>query len=63
VGYVSIWTGEHLKTFARVRQPRRVTWKRGGAWVDAIGLAKLGLLSMAGTGFTANFDYVHVYKA
>jgi arabinan endo-1,5-alpha-L-arabinosidase len=39
-----------------------VTWKRGGVWVDAVGPAQLGLLSMAGTGFTANFDYVHVYN-
>jgi hypothetical protein len=30
--------------------------------VDAVGPAQLGLRSMAGTGFTANFDYVHVYN-
>jgi arabinan endo-1,5-alpha-L-arabinosidase len=38
-----------------------VTWRRGAVWVAAIGPAQLALLSMSGTGFTANFDYVHVF--
>ncbi|MGE5462293.1 MAG: family 43 glycosylhydrolase [Syntrophothermus sp.] len=40
-----------------------VNWVRGGAWTHQIGSnAKIGLVSMGGSGFTANFDYVHVYS-
>ena len=39
-----------------------VTWVRGGVWTHNLGAgAKIGLLSMGGSGFTANFDYVRVY--
>jgi arabinan endo-1,5-alpha-L-arabinosidase len=39
-----------------------VTWVRGGAWTHQLGSnAHIGLVSMGGSGFTANFDYVHVY--
>jgi arabinan endo-1,5-alpha-L-arabinosidase len=40
-----------------------VTWVRGATWTHKLGNdAKIGLLSMGGSGFTANFDYVRVYK-
>ena len=37
-------------------------WVRGGTWTHLLGSnAHIGLVSMGGTGFTANFDYVRVY--
>jgi arabinan endo-1,5-alpha-L-arabinosidase len=37
-------------------------WERGGTWTHNLGqAARIGLVSMGGSGFTANFDYVHVY--
>jgi hypothetical protein len=37
-------------------------WVRGGTWTHQLGSnARIGLLSMGGSGFQANFDYVHVY--
>jgi arabinan endo-1,5-alpha-L-arabinosidase len=39
-----------------------VNWVRGGAWTHQLGSnAHIGLVSMGGSGFTANFDYVRVY--
>jgi arabinan endo-1,5-alpha-L-arabinosidase len=40
------------------------TWVRGGTWTHNLGdAAKIGLVSMGGAGFVANFDYVRVYRA
>ena len=40
-----------------------VTWVRGGTWTHDLGdEAKIGLVSMGGSGFTAEFDYVRVYR-
>jgi arabinan endo-1,5-alpha-L-arabinosidase len=39
-----------------------VDWARGGTWTHQLGAnARIGLVSMGGSGFTANFDYVRVY--
>jgi arabinan endo-1,5-alpha-L-arabinosidase len=39
-----------------------VNWTRGGTWTHNLGSnARIGLVSMGGGGFTANFDYVRVY--
>jgi arabinan endo-1,5-alpha-L-arabinosidase len=39
-------------------------WIRGGTWTHALGdNARIGLVSMGGSGFTAKFDYVRVYRA
>jgi arabinan endo-1,5-alpha-L-arabinosidase len=39
------------------------TWNRGGTWTHRLGAnARLGLVSMGGSGFTAKFDYVRVYS-
>ena len=39
-----------------------VSWVRGGTWTHQLGSnAHIGLVSMGGSGFTANFDYVRVY--
>jgi arabinan endo-1,5-alpha-L-arabinosidase len=38
-------------------------WVRGGTWTHNLGTdARIGLVSMGGSGFVANFDYVRVYK-
>ena len=38
-------------------------WVRGGTWTHQLGSnVRIGLVSMGGPGFTANFDYVHVYE-
>jgi arabinan endo-1,5-alpha-L-arabinosidase len=39
-----------------------VHWVRGGTWTHQLGSdAQIGLVSMGGSGFIANFDYVRVY--
>jgi arabinan endo-1,5-alpha-L-arabinosidase len=39
------------------------TWARGGVWTHNLGPdARIGLVSMGGSGFTAEFDYVRVYR-
>ncbi|MBN9391469.1 MAG: family 43 glycosylhydrolase [Chloroflexi bacterium] len=38
-------------------------WEKGGSYTHNLGSnAKIGLVSMGGSGFTANFDYVRVYR-
>lgn len=38
-------------------------WLPGGVWTHQLGDdASIGLVSMGGTGFTAEFDYVHTYR-
>ena len=40
-----------------------VRWVRGGTWTHKLGNnARIGLIAMNYPGFTANFDYVRVYK-
>ncbi|HJQ13873.1 MAG TPA: family 43 glycosylhydrolase [Anaerolineales bacterium] len=40
-----------------------VNWVRGGTWTHDLGTdASIGLVSMGGSGFVAEFDYVRVYK-
>ncbi len=39
------------------------TWVRGGTWTHTLGMQqRIGLVSMGGAGFTAEFDYVRVYN-
>lgn len=39
------------------------TWVRGGTWTHQLGAsARIGLASMGGSGFVAEFDYVRVYE-
>ena len=39
-----------------------INWVRGGTWTHQLGSStQIGLVSMGGSGFTANFDYVRVY--
>jgi arabinan endo-1,5-alpha-L-arabinosidase len=40
-----------------------ITWVRGGTWTHRLhDRASIGLVALGGTGFTANFDYVRVYR-
>ncbi len=66
---VSIWETRQTE-FAKELAPvpsdfpamGRPSWVRDGTWTDQLGSnAKIGLVSMGGSGFTANFDYVRVY--
>jgi arabinan endo-1,5-alpha-L-arabinosidase len=38
-----------------------VHWNRGGVWTHDLQSPSLGLISMGGSGFTADFDYVRIY--
>ncbi|HEX5838508.1 MAG TPA: family 43 glycosylhydrolase [Anaerolineales bacterium] len=52
--------GEELYTAYTSRDG--TNWTRGGTWTHQLGSnARIGLVSMGGPGFTANFDYVRVY--
>ncbi len=38
-----------------------INWSRGGTWTHSLGAnAKIGLVAMDGTGYTAEFDYIRV---
>lgn len=38
-------------------------WVRGGTWTHRLGSnVRIGLVSMGGSGFVANFDYVRVHR-
>ncbi len=37
-------------------------WNRGGVWTHDLDDEQLGLVSMGGPGFTADFDYVRIYS-
>ncbi len=53
--------GEETYTAYTSRDGR--TYVRGGTWTHNLGAnAKIGLVAMGGSGFTANFDYVRVYN-
>ncbi len=53
--------GEELYTAYTSRDG--INWTRGGTWTHELGSnASIGLVSMGGSGFTANFDYVRVYR-
>jgi arabinan endo-1,5-alpha-L-arabinosidase len=56
----SIAGAEHYRAYTSTDG---VNWVRGGVWTHTLGsTARIGLVSMGGTGFSANFDYVRVYK-
>jgi arabinan endo-1,5-alpha-L-arabinosidase len=40
-----------------------VVWRKGGSWTHHLGsTARIGLVSMGGSGFRADFDWVRVYR-
>ena len=52
----------HEEYTAYISQDGR-RWVRGGVWTHQLGSsAQIGLVSMGGNGFVANFDYVRVYQ-
>lgn len=56
----TVGTEEHYRAYT---SRDGVTWIRGGVWTHQLGTAaRIGLVSMGGSGFTANFDYVRVYR-
>ena len=55
-------SGDHQEYTAYTKQDGK-RWVRGGTWTHQLGdNARIGLVSMGGSGFVANFDYVRVYK-
>ncbi len=51
------------ETYQAYTSPDGTNWARGGVWTHTLGKsAKIGLVSMGGSGFTADFDYVRVYR-
>jgi len=53
--------GEELYTAYSSRDGKE--WERGGTWTHTLGpAARIGLVSMGGTGFNAYFDYVRVFE-
>ena len=53
--------GEEHYTAYTSQDGRR--WVRGGVWAHDLGPdARIGLVSMGGTGFTADFDHVRVWR-
>jgi len=54
-------TGEEL--YRAYTSQDGIHFVRGGVWTHTLGSnARIGLVSMGGSGYTANFDYVHVYQ-
>jgi arabinan endo-1,5-alpha-L-arabinosidase len=58
--------GEEHNTAYTCRDGPGARWMRGGTWTHDLGKsARIGLVSMGGSvgsQFTAEFDYVRVYK-
>jgi arabinan endo-1,5-alpha-L-arabinosidase len=53
---------EHYTAYTK-RDVPGADWVRGGTWTHTLGTnVRIGLVSMGGSGFTANFDYVRVYQ-
>jgi arabinan endo-1,5-alpha-L-arabinosidase len=56
-------TNEEAELYTAYTSADGVNWVRGGTWTHQLGSnAKIGLVSMGGSGFIANFDYVRVYS-
>jgi arabinan endo-1,5-alpha-L-arabinosidase len=71
VGPPSHWTSLRIvrckrhgeETYTPYTSRDGTTWVRGGTWAHRIrDAAKIGLVALGGSGFTANFDYVRVYR-
>ncbi len=69
VGPPSDWTWLRIvkrmvadgETYTAYTSNDGLTWVGGGTWTHNLGSgARIGLVSMGGAGFTAQFDYVHV---
>ena len=54
--------GDDTERYTAYTSQDGVTWVRGGAWTHHLGGARIGLVSMGGAGFTAQFDHVRVSR-
>lgn len=55
-------TNNEGELYTAYTSPDGVNWARGGTWTHQLGSGvQIGLVSMGGPDFTANFDYVRVY--
>jgi len=61
-GAVDTNGGHHEDLYTAYTSQDGVHWVRGGVWTHTFDNGKIGLVSMVGSGFTANFDYVRVYE-
>jgi arabinan endo-1,5-alpha-L-arabinosidase len=61
-GAVDTNSGHHEDLYTAYTSQDGVHWVRGGVWTHTFDNGKIGLVSMVGSGFTANFDYVRVYE-
>ena len=64
--YLRVAVCEHRgeETYTPYTSRDGTSWVRGGTWTHTLGdAARIGLVSMGGSGFTAHFDYVRVYRA
>jgi arabinan endo-1,5-alpha-L-arabinosidase len=60
-GTASDRAGGDTEAYTAYTSQDGVHWVRGGTWTHHLGtLARIGLVSMGGAGFTTDFDYVHV---
>lgn len=51
------------ETYTAYTSTDGMTWTRGGTWTHNLrAAAKIGLVSLNRSGYTADFDYVHVYN-
>jgi arabinan endo-1,5-alpha-L-arabinosidase len=60
---IAKWTQAGEEHYRAYTSDDGITWVRGGVWTHNLGAdARIGLVSMGGSGFVANFDYVRVYR-
>jgi arabinan endo-1,5-alpha-L-arabinosidase len=56
-------TSGNTELYRAYTSPDGTNWYRGSVWTQNLGSsAKIGMYAMGGTGFTARFDYFHVYS-
>jgi len=56
-------TGKRETTYRAYTRRDGGIWVRGGVWTHRLENERIGLVSMGGSGFTSEFDYVRVYRA
>jgi arabinan endo-1,5-alpha-L-arabinosidase len=59
---IASWTRGGERLYQAYTSRDGENWTRGGVWTHDLADARLGLVSMGGSGFTAEFDYVRVHR-
>jgi arabinan endo-1,5-alpha-L-arabinosidase len=59
---IASWTRGGERHYQAYTSRDGQTWTRGGVWTHELADPSLGLVSMGGSGFTAEFDYVRVSR-